>query len=119
MYLDLWIQIPMVTSYCMYAHCSILLCLIGQGLYVYILIICIHVLLSDYMVDAYRRCSKCFLKTVMTSSISFIQVEDPLSEALKYLRLLQEHSADALETHLLAFEVYFRKGKKLLALQVR
>ncbi|XP_024374282.1 N-terminal acetyltransferase A complex auxiliary subunit NAA15 isoform X1 [Physcomitrium patens] len=46
-----------------------------------------------------------------------LHVEDPLSEALKYLRLLQEHSADALETHLLAFEVYFRKGKKLLALQ--
>lgn len=46
-----------------------------------------------------------------------MHVEDPLSEALKYLRLLQEHSADALATHLLAFEVYFRKGKKLLALQ--
>ncbi|KAG0580041.1 hypothetical protein KC19_4G143400 [Ceratodon purpureus] len=46
-----------------------------------------------------------------------MHVEDPLSEALKYLRLLQEHSAYALETHLLAFEVYFRKGKKLLALQ--
>ncbi|KAG0593029.1 hypothetical protein M758_1G292200 [Ceratodon purpureus] len=46
-----------------------------------------------------------------------MHVEDPLSEALKYLRLLQEHSAEALETHLLAFEVYFRKGKKLLALQ--
>lgn len=44
-------------------------------------------------------------------------VEDPLSEALKYLRLLQEHSSDALETHVLAFELYFRKGKKLLALQ--
>lgn len=46
-----------------------------------------------------------------------MHVEDPLSEALKYLRLLQEHSAEALETHLLAFEVYFRKAKKLLALQ--
>nr|XP_024371729.1 N-terminal acetyltransferase A complex auxiliary subunit NAA15-like isoform X2 [Physcomitrium patens] len=46
-----------------------------------------------------------------------MNVEDPLSEALKYLRLLQEHSADAIETHLLAFEVYFRKNKKLLALQ--
>jgi peptide alpha-N-acetyltransferase len=46
-----------------------------------------------------------------------MHVEDPLSEALKYLRLLQEHSSDALETHVLAFEVYFRKGKKLLALQ--
>lgn len=46
-----------------------------------------------------------------------MHVEDPLGESLKYLRLLQDHSADALETHLLAFEVYMRKNKKLLALQ--
>jgi hypothetical protein len=44
-------------------------------------------------------------------------VEDPLGEAMKYLKLLQDHSADSLETHLLAFEVFFRKQKHLLALQ--
>jgi hypothetical protein len=47
-----------------------------------------------------------------------IMVEDPLGEAMKYLKLLQDHSADSLETHLLAFEVFFRKQKHLLALQV-
>ncbi|KAL5576384.1 hypothetical protein UlMin_018083 [Ulmus minor] len=46
-----------------------------------------------------------------------LQVEDPLSEATKYLKLLQKNSPDSLETHLLAFEVNFRKPKVLLALQ--
>ncbi|CAM6079648.1 unnamed protein product [Sphagnum tenellum] len=46
-----------------------------------------------------------------------IMVEDPLGEAMKYLKLLQDHSAESLETHLLAFEVFFRKQKHLLALQ--
>jgi hypothetical protein len=40
-----------------------------------------------------------------------------LGEAMKYLKLLQDHSGDSLETHLLAFEVFFRKQKHLLALQ--
>ncbi len=48
-----------------------------------------------------------------------IQVENPLGEAMKYLKLLQDHSGDSLETHLLAFEVFFRKQKHLLALQVQ
>ncbi|XP_021898356.1 N-terminal acetyltransferase A complex auxiliary subunit NAA15-like [Carica papaya] len=46
-----------------------------------------------------------------------LQVEDPLSEASKYLRLLQKNSPDSLETHLLSFEVNMRKQKILLALQ--
>ncbi|KZV26098.1 N-alpha-acetyltransferase 15, NatA auxiliary subunit [Dorcoceras hygrometricum] len=45
------------------------------------------------------------------------QVEDPLMEATKYLKLLQKHSSNFLETHLLSFEVYIRKQKILLALQ--
>lgn len=45
-------------------------------------------------------------------------MEDPLSESVQYLQLLQQHAADALETHLLAFELYIRKKKLLLALQV-
>lgn len=57
-------------------------------------------------------------KMTLPCSLMSLQVEDPLGESLKYLRLLQDHSADALETHLLAFEVYMRKNKKLLALQV-
>ncbi|KAH6756597.1 tetratricopeptide repeat protein [Perilla frutescens var. hirtella] len=46
-----------------------------------------------------------------------LQVEDPLVEATKYLKLLQKHSSDFLETHLLSFEVNMRKQKILLALQ--
>lgn len=46
-----------------------------------------------------------------------LQVEEPLTEATKYLKLLQKNSFDSLETHLLSFEVYMRKQKILLALQ--
>ncbi|CAM8997376.1 unnamed protein product [Rhodiola kirilowii] len=46
-----------------------------------------------------------------------VQIEDPLSEATKYLKLLQKNSSDVLETHLLSFEVNMRKQKILLALQ--
>ncbi|XP_012073296.1 N-terminal acetyltransferase A complex auxiliary subunit NAA15 isoform X2 [Jatropha curcas] len=46
-----------------------------------------------------------------------LQVEDPLSEATKYLKLLKKSSPDSLETHLLSFEVNMRKQKILLALQ--
>ncbi|KAM7255604.1 hypothetical protein ACFE04_008502 [Oxalis oulophora] len=46
-----------------------------------------------------------------------LQVEDPLVEATKYLKLLQKNSPDSLETHLLSFEVNMRKQKVLLALQ--
>ena len=47
-----------------------------------------------------------------------MQVEDPLIEGTKYLQLLKEHSSKSLETYLLAFELYMRKQKILLALQV-
>lgn len=46
-----------------------------------------------------------------------LQVEDPLIEGTKYLQLLKEHSSKSLETYLLAFELYMRKQKILLALQ--
>ncbi|CAH8355923.1 unnamed protein product [Eruca vesicaria subsp. sativa] len=46
-----------------------------------------------------------------------IQVEEPMAEASKYLRLLQKHSPNSLETHLLSFEVNMRKEKFLLAFQ--
>ncbi|KAJ1392141.1 N-terminal acetyltransferase A, auxiliary subunit [Sesbania bispinosa] len=48
---------------------------------------------------------------------SYLAVEDPLSEATKYLKLLQKNSPDSLETHLLSFELYTRKQKILLAFQ--
>ncbi|XP_038897483.1 LOW QUALITY PROTEIN: N-terminal acetyltransferase A complex auxiliary subunit NAA15-like [Benincasa hispida] len=46
-----------------------------------------------------------------------VQVEDPLLEATKYLKLLQKHSPDSLDTHVLSFEVNMRKQKILLAFQ--
>ncbi|KAF3450798.1 hypothetical protein FNV43_RR06887 [Rhamnella rubrinervis] len=46
-----------------------------------------------------------------------LQVEDPLSETTKYLKLLQKNSPDSMETHLLSFEVNMRKQKILLAFQ--
>lgn len=42
------------------------------------------------------------------------QSEDPLEQADKFLQPLQELAADRIETHLMAFEIYFRKGKKVL-----
>ncbi|XP_010537937.1 PREDICTED: N-alpha-acetyltransferase 15, NatA auxiliary subunit [Tarenaya hassleriana] len=46
-----------------------------------------------------------------------LQVEDPMAEASKYLKLLQKNSPNSLETHLLSFEVNMRKQKLLLAFQ--
>ncbi|XP_050384710.1 N-terminal acetyltransferase A complex auxiliary subunit NAA15 [Argentina anserina] len=46
-----------------------------------------------------------------------LQVNDPMSEATKYLKLLQKNSPETVETHLLSFEVNMRKQKILLAFQ--
>ncbi|XP_077212035.1 N-terminal acetyltransferase A complex auxiliary subunit NAA15-like [Tasmannia lanceolata] len=46
-----------------------------------------------------------------------LQVEDPLAEGTKYLKLLQKNSSECLETHLLSFELNMRKQRILLALQ--
>ncbi|XP_046747968.1 N-alpha-acetyltransferase 15, NatA auxiliary subunit [Diprion similis] len=43
--------------------------------------------------------------------------EDPLEQAVKFLQPLQELASDRIETHLMAFEIYFRKGRTLLMLQ--
>lgn len=45
------------------------------------------------------------------------RVEDPLAEAAKFLQPLQEFGSNYVDTHLLAFEVYLRKGKPLLMVQ--
>lgn len=45
------------------------------------------------------------------------RVEDPLEQALKFLQPLRILAADRIETHLMAFEIYFRKEKPLLMLQ--
>ncbi|KAF9961979.1 N-alpha-acetyltransferase 16, NatA auxiliary subunit [Mortierella alpina] len=47
----------------------------------------------------------------------YSKVNDPLGEALKFLRPMQELAADRVETHLMGFEIYLRKNKLLLALR--
>ncbi|KAG0242048.1 N-alpha-acetyltransferase 16, NatA auxiliary subunit-like protein [Mortierella sp. GBAus27b] len=49
--------------------------------------------------------------------LKYAKVADPLSEALKFLKPLQELAAERIETHLLGFEIYIRKNKLLLALR--
>lgn len=43
--------------------------------------------------------------------------EDPLEKAIEFLRPLQMLGKDNIETHLMAFEIYSRRGKLLLMLQ--
>lgn len=43
--------------------------------------------------------------------------DDPLEQSLKFLRPLQLHAAQRIHTHLVAYEIYSRKGKLLLMLQ--
>lgn len=38
------------------------------------------------------------------------KVEDPLEQAIKFLKPLQTLAAKQIETHLMAFEIYYRKG---------
>uniref|UniRef100_A0A8D0EDR6 N-alpha-acetyltransferase 16, NatA auxiliary subunit n=1 Tax=Salvator merianae TaxID=96440 RepID=A0A8D0EDR6_SALMN len=45
------------------------------------------------------------------------RVDNPLEEAIKFLIPLKNLVANNIDTHLLAFEIYFRKGKFLLMLQ--
>ncbi|XP_045778585.1 N-alpha-acetyltransferase 15, NatA auxiliary subunit isoform X2 [Maniola jurtina] len=45
------------------------------------------------------------------------RAEDPLEQALKFLQPLRTLAADRIDTHLMAFEIYFRKEKPLLMLQ--
>jgi len=53
--------------------------------------------------------------SVETTSLA--DTEDPLAEATKFLKNLKIFAPKNLDTHLLAFEVYIRKKKYLLALQ--
>ncbi|XP_076665580.1 N-alpha-acetyltransferase 15/16 isoform X2 [Andrena cerasifolii] len=45
------------------------------------------------------------------------RMEDPLEQAIKFLQPLQELAANRIETHLMAFEIYIRKGRTLLMLK--
>ncbi|EDV46699.1 N-alpha-acetyltransferase 16, NatA auxiliary subunit [Drosophila erecta] len=45
------------------------------------------------------------------------RTDDPLEKAIDFLKPLQHLAKERIETHLLAFEVYYRKNKLLLMLQ--
>ncbi|KAF9157176.1 N-alpha-acetyltransferase 16, NatA auxiliary subunit [Mortierella sp. AD010] len=49
--------------------------------------------------------------------LKYTKVEDPIGEALKLLKPLQEQAAERIETHLMGFDLYIRKNKLLLALK--
>nr|XP_023023297.1 N-alpha-acetyltransferase 16, NatA auxiliary subunit-like [Leptinotarsa decemlineata] len=44
-------------------------------------------------------------------------VDDPLEQAIRFLQPLQTLAKDRIETHLMAFELYYRKKRVLLMLQ--
>ena len=48
---------------------------------------------------------------------SILQISDPLMEALKFLKPLQEMFPESLSTHFAAFDIYFKKDKPLLMLK--
>lgn len=47
----------------------------------------------------------------MGRDLLFYQPENPLEEAVKFLIPLKNLVRNKIETHLLAFEIYFRKGR--------
>lgn len=53
---------------------------------------------------------KCFINY-------YLQPESPLDEAIRFLKPLQMFSPSSIETHVLAFHIYSRKGKLLLMLR--
>ncbi|EPY87256.1 hypothetical protein CB1_000258023 [Camelus ferus] len=68
------------------------------------------------------KCAKYMLRANMVKEAEemcskFTRTENPLEEAIKFLIPLKNLVADNIDTHLLAFEIYFRKGKFLLMLQ--
>ena len=65
-----------------------------------------------------RKLSVLARSSTLVYAISCLQIENPLAEATKYLKLLQNNSSDSLETHILSFELSMRKQKVLLAFQV-
>jgi len=42
--------------------------------------------------------------------VKYTKAEDPLGEALKFLKPLQELASERIETHLMGFEIYIRKS---------
>lgn len=47
------------------------------------------------------------------------QAEDPLEQAMKFLQPLKTLAADRIDTHLMAFEIYIRKGNAFTLFEVK
>lgn len=45
------------------------------------------------------------------NELYLFQVDDPLEQAMRFLQPLQSLAKDRIETHLMAFEVYYRKSE--------
>lgn len=46
----------------------------------------------------------------LIKKVIILQVEEPLEQAIKFLQPLQTLATHRIETHLMAFEVYYRKS---------
>ena len=69
-----------------------------------------------------RNCRVYFFNITLNSSlctILILQVSDPLTQALKFLRPLQDFVPQKIETHLLAFKVFYRKRELVALLSAR
>lgn len=111
---NLWIQIPMGKSYCRFFLNSVTFQLLDERQVISDVILILSNLskILSFIKKKKRKILSCLMLTCI------FQIEDPLSETTKYLKLLQKNSPDSMETHLLSFEVNMRRQKILLAFQV-
>ena len=56
-------------------------------------------------------------RTYLDDCVFALQTSTPLDEAVRFLKPLQLLASDRMDTHVMAFEIYFRKDKLLLMLQ--
>ena len=48
---------------------------------------------------------------MFTIAVFVLQTDTPLEEAVKFLKPLQLLASQRIDTHVLAFEIYYRKGE--------
>ena len=70
---------------------------------------------SEKKTDGDSGASEGTLEPLIPSKLE--RAEDPLGEAMRFLRPLQSLARDQIDTHILSFEIHQRRGKVLLMLQ--
>ena len=70
---------------------------------------------SEKKTDGESSASEGTLEPLVPSKLE--RTEDPLGEAMRFLRPLQSLARDQIDTHILSFEIHQRRGKVLLMLQ--